>query len=105
MITNMPKHTYSITLPVNTTKDIFEWFTIMDNNKQLAEKLIELVHSDIMTGDHRNTQKINLVTSSELKIDGGEDLHRADFMNSLYNWEESTSAIFNDCKEEKREKC
>lgn len=40
MFTNQSGNTYKITLPSPTSKEVVEWFEIMDNSGKLSEALI-----------------------------------------------------------------
>lgn len=105
MFTNTLKHTYSITLPSTTSKDVTEWFEIMENNNQLTEALIELVHNGIVSGKYLNTGMYNMTVQGEPhQPEAGQAALQDNFMDSLYNWKDSASAVFKDGKEEKREK-
>jgi hypothetical protein len=101
MKSNPLNHTYSITLPSTTTKDIIDWFGYMEENKKLAERLIELVRLDIKNCYYRSD---NAIYNPGVDIKKREDLivtSEDDFINSLYNWQDSNHAIFKDEKQVK----
>jgi hypothetical protein len=105
MFTNAPKHTYTITLPATTSKEVVEWFEIMENSNQLSEALVELIHSGIKSGKYQNAASYDTTLPGEQpKAENGQPVIQDNFMDSLYNWQDSTNAIFKEVKEEKKEK-
>lgn len=102
---NIPKHIFSISLPSETSKEITEWFEIMESRNQLSDELIGLVHTHIMTGKYQNkTMNERQGLSDPLKISDEQIELQNDFLDKLYNWQDSNSAVFKDDKIEKKEK-
>lgn len=105
MFTNTPRHTYTITLPSTTSKDVIEWFEVLENSNQLTETLIELVHSGIKSGKYRNTAiDETTIQGAQPNVENGQAILQNNFMDSLYNWQDSANAIFKEATEEKKEK-
>ena len=50
MFTNQSDNTYNIIIPTSTSKEIVEWFAIMDNNNKLVDAMIELINASIKSG-------------------------------------------------------
>ncbi|BCJ98429.1 hypothetical protein [Anaerocolumna chitinilytica] len=102
---NIPKHIFSISLPSETSKEITEWFEVMESRNQLSDELIGLVHNHIMTGNYQNkTMNENHVQSDPLKLSDKKVEIQDDFLDKLYNWQDSNSAVFKEDKIEKKEK-
>lgn len=96
------KLAYNITLPNSTSKEVVEWFEIMENRGQLEESLVELVYEKI-----RQEKPVEMCRSQVNNQTFVEDKQpqnivvQGDFFDSLYNWQDSNGAIF---KEEKKER-
>ncbi len=102
---NIPKHIFSISLPSETSKEITEWFEIMESRKQLSDELIGLVHNHIMTGKYQiKTMNERQGLSAPLKISDEQTELQDEFLDKLYNWQDSNSAVFKEDKIEKKEK-
>ncbi len=102
---NIPKHIFSISLPSETSKEITEWFEIMESRNQLSDELIGLVHNHIMTGKYQNKiMNEKQIQSDPLKLSDKQAELQDDFLDKLYNWQDSNSAVFKDDKIEKKEK-
>jgi len=105
MFKDIPAHTFSITLPSETTKEIIEWFELMDTRDQLSDELIGLVHNHIMAGEDRKKTFIETNDPNDpLKMRDDQAELQDDFLNRLYNWQDSNNSVFKDDKEQKKEK-
>ena len=101
MFTNLSKHELSITLPSYTSKEVIEWFEIMECTNKLADVLVELVHESIKSG--KSIKAID--THSELQT--SQSIYETDQSNlfeNLYNWQDSKNAILKAENEVKKEK-
>lgn len=100
-----PKSIYTIELPINTSKEVFEWFETMDKANQLSVEVIELVYKNIQSYNITKPNFKNINPDEQINIidDKQSDIHNT-FINNLYNWQESTSAIFKEVNSVKKEK-
>lgn len=102
---NIPKLIFSLNLPSETSKEITEWFEIMESRNQLSDELIGLVHNHIMTGKYQNKTMDEMQGLSDtLKISDEQIELQNDFLDKLYNWQDSNNAVFKEDKIEKKEK-
>lgn len=105
MFTNSPKHTYALALPSTTSKEVIEWFEVMKNSNQLTEVLIALVHNSIKSGKHCDADIYDTTIQGEQpKVENGQAVIQNNFIDSLYNCQDSTNAIFKEGIDEKKEK-
>jgi len=105
MISNKATHIYSVSIPSTALKEVIEWFEIMDNSNQLSEALIELVNVGIKSGRYQNTVIFDTTTQGQEPIIETEKVeHQNNFMDGLYDWQNSINSIFNEGKEDKKEK-
>ena len=106
MFTSLSKYTFSIMLPSSTTKDVMEWFEIMESNNKLADALVELVHESIKSG--RTIKAVGYFVDNQAEVQPSQVRHEAGYPGSifenLYNWQDSNNAVFEEEKEGKKEK-
>ncbi|MCX7922252.1 MAG: hypothetical protein N3B21_09620 [Clostridia bacterium] len=102
MFINQSNHAYNINLPTSTSREVAEWFEIMDSNGKLAEALVELVYTNLQSGTQLKCCESFADSRKEIQSPQNiTSVNQNDFFDSLYSWQDSTSAIF---KEEKKEK-
>lgn len=104
MFTNKEPHAYNVILPSATSKEVMEWFEVMDNCNQLSEALIEMVHKSIQTSTCRKGSETIMSAPAGQHLGENQAVLQDNFMDSLYNWQDSTTAIFKEVTEEKKEK-
>lgn len=104
MFTNSSMHTYSITLPTYTSNDIIEWFESLERKNELSNQLIELVYNHIKNGGNGISNIYHCDIKNE-RLNIQNDLCELEdsFMNNLYNWQDSSDAVFKDDKKDKKE--
>lgn len=101
----IPQYTFTIDLPANTSKEIIDWFVNINNTKHLSVELIELVYKNL-NSDYNNKSIFNNETYDE-QINNMQDKQtdlQDIFINNLYNWQESSYAIFRETNNVKKEK-
>ncbi|KXG75044.1 hypothetical protein [Thermotalea metallivorans] len=106
-MSDQSQYIYRIQLPAATSKDVVEWFEMMNANERLSDELIYLVHNSL--------KKENLFVKSDLQHEKTEEIqdnssqslcNQEDFFHNLYNWQDSNNHLFQEdnTHEEKKTK-
>lgn len=98
---NNNDNTYSVKIPSTAPYEVVEWFDAMNNCNLLNEALIDLVLIEIKSGKYQQhiecKNEISAIEPPNTALETG-------FISSLYNWQDSSAAIFNEPGIEKRER-
>lgn len=97
---------YLIEIPSTTPQEVIEWFEIMNNCNMLSKALIDLVHRAINSIKCSDNMCINneVPAVEAIKSSLEPDSLEPDFISSLYNWQDSSAAIFSDVLAPKKNK-
>lgn len=107
MLKDQPKYIYNIALPTSTVNEVIEWFEIMEADGKLANSLVELVYEIIKVRKPLENPIYSFSSpneSTEPQSQISPMINQSDFFDSLYDWQESSSATFKDEQEERKEK-
>lgn len=97
MFSSNKNYIYKLSLPSSTSKDVIEWFENMHSMNKLEEELVAIIHKYISS--KQNVYKNNFVSEIEEQNKNIESVSCTDnFIDNLYNWQESNKAIFRDEK-------
>lgn len=100
----IPQYTFAIDLPVNTSKEVLDWFVYMNNTKQLSVELIELVNKNLKSGyNNKSIYNSEAYVQQIINMKDKQTDLQENFINNLYNWQEATSAIFKETNTVKKE--
>ncbi len=92
---------FLIEIPSNTPQEVIEWFNITNNCNMLSKALIDLVHKEINSSKYSD----NMCTNNEVpSVEAIKSSLEPDFISSLYNWQDSSAAIFRDAAVLKKDK-
>lgn len=95
-------NTYTITLPGTTSIDVIDWFEYMEEKNILVEKITELVKSEIKSGYKKEDNTFNKVLTIDMEnVNNIKAKSEDNFINNIYNWQESNHAIFKDENQER----
>lgn len=107
MFTENLEKNYTIKLPKYISKEILEWFEMLDISNNLSEEIIHLVSLSleekklIDSPTHNTCISYANVEEPVLSI-----INQDDFFNSLYSWQEAINQILYDVqpKDEPKQK-
>jgi hypothetical protein len=87
---------YYLELPASTDQEVIEWFQFIHAHGDLSLELVKLVQNYININQNEKSQDFTSSNINTVIID-----NQANFFESLYNFDEATSATF---REEKRQR-
>ncbi len=101
MFCNYLNNQYTVEISSSTPNEVIEWFEIMNNCNILSETLIDLVHREIKMSKNQHSPEVKYETVNNRSQNTTLETN---FISSLYNWQDSTTAIFNENNHIKKEK-
>lgn len=100
MFTKKSKYSYQIDLPSYTNKAIIEWFEGLAARNRLSDEIIALVHENIVSAISNNNDQVNKPET----VTANEKEYQDDFLNNLYNWQDSNNMIHIENTSQKKKK-
>lgn len=88
---------YYIELPASTDLEVLEWFQFISLHRDLSSELVKLVQNYITISQNGKSEDFAVQ-----HIDSAPLANQTSFLDSLYNYDEASSAIFCEKKRVKK---